>query len=328
MRGTVAVALAFAAHLVVASSASTAGAADQVVEARADYDAAAAAYDRADYATAAVRFARADERVPNPRALRLAMASALLASDAGLAMNLVERSEERARGEAPDPAVTELSRKLRRRFETAAGRIRVSCAAEAPCRASVDGEVIGVARARWVTAGEHVVSFDAGPGLAPFTRKVAVRAGETVEVPFASTGNDTSTTVVPEAVVAPAKPRDEAKPAPAQRSGLSPSFFWTGVAATGVAASVSIILTVVTANRHAEFVDQPSAETADAGEAAQTRARVAWGLTGAFAVTTVVFGLLTDFGGRGSDQARTRSPAPGYTVNMGPLAASLAGTFW
>ena len=43
MRCTIPVALAFAAQLVVASSATGASAADQVVEARADYDAAAVA---------------------------------------------------------------------------------------------------------------------------------------------------------------------------------------------------------------------------------------------------------------------------------------------
>ena len=138
------------------------------------------------------------------------MASALLASDAGLAMNLVDRSEERARGEAPDAAVTELTRKLRRRFEAAAGRIRVSCPGETTCRASVDGDAVGATRTRWVTAGEHVVTFDAGGGAAPITRKVAVRAGEIVEVApaGAGSGGDASAPASAEPAGAPARPRD------------------------------------------------------------------------------------------------------------------------
>lgn len=324
MRGAVGLSLAFAVQL----SAAHASAADQVVEARADYDAAAAAYDRADYATAAVHFARADERVPNTRALHLAMASALLASDPGVAMNLVERSEERARGEAPDPAVTELTRKLRRRFETAAGKIRVSCPSDAACRASVDGDAIDVARPRWVAPGEHAVSLETGTGGVPVTRKITVRAGETVEVGGARVGPDAVAVAAPEPRVAPASAGDDTRSIPVQRAGLPPAFFWTGVAATGVALGTSAILTVVVANRHDDFVQRPSAETAEAGDAAQARARIAWGVTGAFAITTVVLGVLTDFGGSERGHARASSPSPRCAVNVGPLAASVAGTFW
>lgn len=328
MRGWGTVALACAVHLVAASSASPARAADPVVEARADYDAAAAAYDRADYATAAIRFARADERVPNPRALRLAMAAALLASDAGLAMNLVERSDERARGKAHDPAVTELTRKLRRRFEPAAGRIRVSCPVGAECRPSVDGDSVDAARARWFTAGQHVVTLETGAGAAPMTRKVMVRAGETLEVAFAGPSAESTATVVVPRLVPPATTRDDARtPAPG-RTGLSPAVFWAGIAATGIAAGTSTILTTVVANRHDDFVARPSAETAEAGTAAQTRARVAWTVTGAFAITTVVLAVLTDFGGRGGERARSRGPGPRCALRVGPLAASVAGTFW
>lgn len=98
-------------------SARAAEATDDVSRARADYAAGAAAYDRNDYATAAVRFARADERVPNTQVLRLAMAAALLGSDANLGMALARRAEERATQGVNDGGLAELARKLRARFE-------------------------------------------------------------------------------------------------------------------------------------------------------------------------------------------------------------------
>jgi hypothetical protein len=314
MRGSFTRALPFLVPLVVATSALPARAADPLVEARADYDAAAAAYDRADYKTAALLFARADDRAPNPRALQLAMAAALLASDAGLGMNLVDRSEDRARSAAHDPAIAELARKLRVRFERAAGRVRISCAPAAPCRPSVDGDAIDATRMRWVAPGRHVVTFETG--AAPSTREVTVRAGEIVDV-------------APETVVAPPKheeptptPTPTPTPAPVEpeRTGLPSPYFWTGVAVTGAAIGVSTILTVIVANRHDDFVNRPSATTAEAGDAAQTRARVAWAVTGAFALTTVVLGVMTDFGGA--------SRRTGAALSLGPMAASVTGTFW
>ena len=288
---------------------------DDLAEARADYDAAAAAYDRAEYAVAAVRFARADARAPNPRAIRLAMASALQISDAALAMNLVERSELRARTSALDPAVVELARKLRARFEAAAARLHASCAPEAACRASVDGEALDPTLLRWVVPGKHVVSFDAGG--APITHEVEVRAGERREVPM---GMPTAPTPPPSVTRAAPEP-----PPPPTATGLAPAFFWSGVAVTGVTIAFASVLTVVVGNRHDDFVAQPSRATADAGESAQTRARIVWVAAGALAVTTVVLGLFTDFA---PHAARAFAPSPRYTFAVGPLGADVTGTFW
>jgi hypothetical protein len=319
MRGMIPGVLAIVVPIAMACSVRPARAADPVVEARADYDAAAAAYDRADYATAAVLFTRADERIPNPRALQLAMAAALLAADAGLAMNLVARSEERARTRAPDPAVTELAHKLRIRFEPKAGRIRVSC--EGACRPSIDQEAVDPSRVRWVAPGRHVVTFETG--AAPITREVVVRAGETIDVPF-SPGIAPPSAGGPEA----APPPPEAATPAAKSTGLPPAFFWCGVAATGLAVGASTVLTVVVANRHDDFVERPSAATAEAGDAAQTRARIGWVVSGALLVTTVVLAVMADFGARGSDRAHAARPSSRLALGVGPLAASVGGTFW
>lgn len=274
---------------------------DDVTEARADYDAAAAAYDRKDYATAAERFARADERVPNPRALQLAMAAALQGSDPALAMNLVERSEARERGSSP--SVAELARKLRERFEKSASRVRLVCTST--CSATLDG-VTTAAGLRWVAPGRHLVAFDATDG-SHVEVALELAPGETIDVPVDS----------PDA----ARTFDTRRAAPPERRGIAPAFFWAAAGATVASAGVATLFTVILGQRHDDFVERPSAETAAAGESAQTRVRVAWAMTGALAVTTGVLALFTDFGG-----ARTTGDR-GPRVAIGPGGISFAGHF-
>ncbi len=314
-----------ALHLAAISAASSARGADPVAEARADYDAAAAAYDRNDYATAAARFARADERRPNPRALRLAMASALLVADAALAMNLVERSEARAQaaGET-DPAVTELAHKLRVRFESGAGKVRIACVRATPCEATVDGDAIETSRARWVAPGAHVVGlrYD-GP---PVRRDVVVRAGETVDVllePLAAPVMPSREMDLREGSASRADDAAEGR----RRHGLTPAFFWTGLAATGAAIGTAAVFTVLVAQRHDDFLQRPSVETADAGDAAQTRARVAWIVSGALTLTTVVLAVATDFRGSGGRPARAGA-RPGIVLGVGAGSVSLGASVW
>lgn len=274
-----------------------------VAEARADYDAAAAAYDRKDYATAAARFARADERAPNPRALQLAMASALLASDPALAMDLVDRSEARA-GDETSASIVELARKLRLRFEPRASRVRLVCAA--PCEATLDG-VLMTSTSRWVAPGRHVVAFDAADG-SHLEIALALAEGQTIDVPVDA----------PDA----ARALDARRaPAAGPRRGVSPAFFWAAAGATAAAAGVATVFTVVLGQRHDDFVARPSADTAAAGDRAQTNVRVAWAVTGAFAVTTGVLALLTDFGGARATGARAPRVALGWS------GVSLAGRF-
>ena len=284
------------------AEARAADAADDVTEARADYDAAAAAYDRKDYATAAERFARADERVPNPRALQLAMAAALLASDPVLAMNLVERSEARE-----STTVAELARKLRERFEMSASRVRLVCTGT--CSATLDG-VTMPAGPRWVAPGRHVVAFDAIDG-SHVEVALELAPGQAIDVPVDS----------PDAARRFDMRRAPPPAASPERRGIAPAFFWATAGATVASAGVATVFTVVLEQRHDAFAQRPSAETAAAGESAQTRVRIAWTVTGALAVTTGVLALFTDFGG-----ARTTGDR-GPRLAIGPGGVSFAGHF-
>jgi hypothetical protein len=272
--------------------------ADKIADARADYEAGASAYDRKDYANAATRFSRADEKVPNARALQLAMASALHLSDPSLAMNLVERAESRS----SDGALQELARRLRQRFGSEAGRIRVTCPSSG-CHPSIDGKPFDPALPRWVAPGPHHVQVrgDAGGVL---EKDVRVTPGGTIEL--APTAEELASPASPtppaaEAASSEVAPATELPPAqhppvaPAERHGLSPIFFWSGVAVTGAALATASVLTIIAANRHDEFVANRGPETAQAGEVAQTNAAIGWAVTGGFLLTTLVFALITDF---------------------------------
>ena len=281
------------------------GRADDLAEARADYDAGAAAYDRKDYRTAAERFARADERVPNGRTLQLAMAAALLGSDAALAMNLVERAETRP----SEREIADLSQRLRARFGHAVGRIRFVCMQA--CKADVDGARVDANRPRWVEPGKH--SIDLRTEASRVERDVSVGAGETISVAIddatAAPIDVATTSKATEPAAAPAPPRDR---------GLPRYVFWSTVALTGIAAGTATVLTIDVARRHDEFVAAPSAEASRDGEAAQTRARIVWGVTGVLALAAVVVGLNTDFAGPSGAALR---------VDVGPGGVLLAGRF-
>lgn len=284
--------MASATHLaIIAFFVARAAAADSVTEARTDYEAGAAAYDRKDWATAAVRFGRADERVPNPRALQLAMASALHLTDASLAMGLVERAEARA----VDGSLADLAKRLRVRFGKEVGRVRILCAKE--CHPTIDGHDVPAPSTQWLTPGVHRVKSTS------FVMELLVTGGADLEV-----------TVPAPAPLAEEPPRPAPPPPPPpppppslnpvpptteERHGLAPWVFWSGLGVTTTAAAGATFLTVMSNARHDEFLANRNAETAAAGETAQTRATIAWACTGGLLVATVVIAILTDFrGGR------------------------------
>jgi hypothetical protein len=105
---------------------------------------------------------------------------------------------------------------------------------------------------------------------------------------------------------------------PPERRGVAPAFFWAAAGATVASAGVATVFTLVLGERHDDFVQRPSAETAAAGESAQAHARIAWAVTGALALTTGALALFTDFGG-------TRTTGP--RVALGPGGVSFAGHF-
>lgn len=261
-----------------------------------EYDAAAAAYDRGDHAAAAAGFARADELVPNPRVLQLGLAAALAGNDAPLGMTLVERAESRKDAAGP---IAELAKRVRKKFTNEAGRLRVVCPEAAKCAVSVDGRNIETSSPVWLATGSHAVSVKTDAG-AKLDRDVVISPGAIAEVVIAEAKGAGPRIIVTAPTTPPRK--EEA------RDGLPPWLFWTGVGATIVGAGVSTALTLDVKSKHDDFQARPSAESASAGDSAQTRARIGWVVTGVLAAATVVVFVLTDFRGTKTSAALAVSP--------------------
>ena len=324
--------LVFAGLFAAIMAASPTARADEASKlARAEYDAGAAAYERKDYGTAAKHFALADEHVPNSRALQLAMAASLSSSDPVLGMELADRADARA----VDGSLAELSQRLRKRYAGMAGRVRLVCPADAPCRATVDDRTteFETGRAAWVTNGRHVAHIHSAIGehAAVVDREVVIVGGATVDVTAPSSE---LTPGVPKGPVAmngsKTRAADTTPPqdiVPERRSrGLAPAYFWTALGATAVAAGTATVFTIMTKSRHDDFVASPSQQTADDGQSAQTRARIVWGVTGAFAATTIVLAALTDFG-HAQKSADAKPTRPQLSVAVGPGSVLLVGRF-
>lgn len=289
-------------------------------DARASYEAGAAAYDRKDYAVAAARFRDADDKVPNARTLKLALASALLASDPALAMALVERAE----GRPSDSSTTELVRRVRARFAHEAARATFACPPRFECRAYVDGREVDVSRHTWLAPAKHSFVVSA-KGAAVYERELDVAARELVEIAPTERDLTLPPPAPPPASAAETTPAVVSRsdtPSPDARSGgdgLSPIWFGGTVIATTLAAGAGVYFTVVAKERHDAFVADPSAEKAAEGDAAQSQARIAFAVAGGLAVTSIVLALFTDFRG-------DRRPPP-VTVGIHDRGAALGGRF-
>lgn len=278
-------------------------ASDPTDEARAAYDEGARAYDAHDYPSAARSFAHADERVPTARALGLAMAAALLANDAPLAMELVARARRRA----VDGSLAALADKLDQRFAGEVGSVRLECPKALACRGTLEGAPIRVGTPRFATPGAHRAELTTENGnVASLTLEVVAGREVVLSLPVGALPSTSARSVT--STPTPSNPP----------RGLSPVLFITSASLGVVAAATSIGLTVMTADKHEAFVKSPSRATSDAGSGAQTAARLGWGLTGAFAVTSALLAIWTEFGGPKESKV---------SLGFGPGALSVAGTF-
>jgi hypothetical protein len=269
--------------------------ADQVdaeTGARAAYDRGAEAYEAKDFARAAALLAQADTLSPNPVALNLAVAAAIQTDDPVLMMNLALRVETRA----ADGSLADLGREARKRSERRVGIVRIVCASRNACRAQLnesdahDGDRVAV------QPGPFQVAFrDAGPVAAPRPPRlvrVTVSAGATVDavepsVALAASAPASSRHSATATTAAPSPDRD-------QQSGLSPMFFWSGVALTAVLGGFSIAAGVDAQRQHDAFMASSprTVEDRERGRDAETRTNVLLVSTAASALVTSVVGAL------------------------------------
>jgi hypothetical protein len=268
--------------------------ADSSSEAGRLYDQATRALDRGDYAAAANDYARADELVPHADALEAALLAALETDEATLGMELAARAAR----EPDNERLSELATRASAKFSKRVGRIFVRCPA---CdEVIIDGTITKAGVASWVRPGAHDVVLRIGRERE--TRSVDVEVEGLVTVTPRATPAQAPPPVAPPP---PPPAGDTHGPRRSERvetaTGVSPAWFWIGLALTGGAAAGTIASGVDLGAKHADFVRKPTAESARRGETAQTRTRVLVGVTAGLAVVTTLVGALAVQWGDGDD---------------------------
>jgi hypothetical protein len=256
-------------------------------QARAAYDAGAAAYDGGEFGTASLQFARADELAPNDVVLRLALAAAVRAEDPVLSMNLVQRAERRA---TVDPALMELMRVTRARFESQVGFIEVRCLRHATCTAYLADQRLQPGLPVAVLPGKAELRFTDGASESRiFIEVVPQRTVEVLE-PAAA----------PAAPAEPSAPAKRVAPPASKALGTataSPSLalprgvFWGGLVLSGALAAVTVASGIDAANARERFLANRNEGTREHGQAAVERTNVLLGVTLGTAVLTGTVGL-------------------------------------
>jgi len=215
-----------------------------------------------------------------------------------LAMDLVERAEDPRGRWLPPPASAAAAEKFggvgRRRFG-------LVCPPKVVCHAEVDDTTRELGKRTLGVGGRGVPTWCTCGGIRRGDRSirdVSVTAGgnrrrERRRSELSSEAAGGPACGDPVTWTRPAARSRRRRIVPEHHSkGPSPVVFWTALGATGVAAGVATVFTVMIKSKHDDFVAHPSQTTADDGSSAQTRARIAWGVT-AFAATTLVVGVLT-----------------------------------
>lgn len=276
--------LAALVAVTVSLVASSAFGEEDLGDARKAYDRGAKAYDAGDYATAAREAAYADQLVPNDVALELALKAALKIDDPVLAMVLADRAE--ARKDAGEATKT-LAERARKGAAERVGELRVDCKGARTCTATVDGAPFPFLARSWATVGPHAVRVVADGRAETF--EVVVARGREALVAV----RDRPASAAPLAPsVAPSAPASPSSPDRAETAGgLSPAWFWAGVAVTAALGAATVASGVDTLNQHDDFVAQPSRDASTNGQSAQTRTNVLLGVTGGAAAVTLALGL-------------------------------------
>jgi len=283
--------------------------AERVKAAEESYRQGQQAAQRGEYLVAARAFARADQLVPNPLALQAALEVSLMADDAVLGMELVDRAA-RLEG-SPDwqPGIAQAVDGARARFAGRVGKLKIVCDG---CNAVVDGIAFEVGREGWVGIGLHRVDL-AHKGRSA-RKEVDVVAGGVAVVEMPPPPRDA--------------PRSEAparasEPPPAETSGVSPVFFFVGLGLTLASGAGLTASAIDTKNKHEAFeLDPTSVDLKEEGERAEVRTNVMIGVTGALGLATGILAIVTDWESMSPDDTEVSlSFAPG------PTGASLFGRF-
>lgn len=288
----------------------------QAPTAKDHYDRGAKAFAENQYQLAADEFARADEMSPNAVALESALKAAKLADDVELGMTLADRADSRP----ATPTLTAARDDARAAFQSRAARATIRCPDGKTCALRLPEGEVTPGSTRWMKAGTYDLTADVG-GVSTVHR-LQVEGGRDLDFQVPAPASTAPATPPPPPVPPPGStlmpPQGGSGEGPDDDGGLSPVFFWVGLGATVAAGAASAGVGAYTLSLHQDFQDgDDSAE--DSGRSAQTATNVLFGVTGAFAIATLVLGLSADWSG-GRD-------APRAGLFVGPGHAGLGGAW-
>lgn len=252
-----------------------------------------------DYALAAEKFELADSIVPSAVALRSAARMRLLAGHEATAAThaanlLVNYPDDSTSGAVAREILDQVSSKLT--------RVEASC--DESCTISTDDKAVGLDKAAkhlfYVAPGPHKVEAWFGNDRKT-AREIEAVSNTELHLEFVAPPGPVapplSASSAPE-VEPKTEPADLAPPAPteASRSGLHPAWFYTGVGLTVAAGAATTWSGLRTRTLREDFDEHPTQETYDDGRSSQLTTNIFAGTTAALGITTIVLGLVTDWG--------------------------------
>jgi hypothetical protein len=277
------------------------------------YEAGQRAQLAGNHAEAARLFELAFDAAPSPAALRSAIRNRRLAGDNARAATL---SLQAITTYPADRATRDLAQEVLDEVQPQLTQLDIACGE--PCVVLVDGAVESAHESRswrfFVRPGAHTLVARYTTGSAA-PQQVDATAGGTLTLAFQApaapvTQPEPEPTPDPEPVY---EPETQPLPQPAageseSDGGLSPAMFYTSAALTAVVAGVTAWSVADTFAANRAYEDNPTREGYLDGQDLRRRTFILVGVSGALAVSTVVLGVLTDFGGSDDDdEARARA---------------------
>jgi hypothetical protein len=284
------------------------------------YDRATAAYLSRNYGQAATLFETAYRLAPSSAALLQAVRSHERAGNQVRAATLALRlqafygSEDAARRQAEQTIGATSGQLL---------RIDVTC--RGACTLELDGVIQEHTSFFATPASAHTVraSFETGP----VEREVSGAAGTTSSLTFDAPAAQVAEVATEQGTTSSTETSTSGTTTPVDTGGggLSPAFFVAGLVGTAVVGGVLVWSGVDTLGGVSAYEAMPTVEGLRDGQSRELRTNVLIGVTGALALTTLVFAILTDWDGTPA----SAEPSVQASAILGPdvAALQLAGRF-
>lgn len=297
-----------------------------------EFEAGARAYKQKNFELAASHFEAADGAVPGVKALRLAMKAR---SEAGHGSRAATHAAQGLARYPDDAELGKLAKEILEKTEPVLHKVSVSCAS--PCVLAVGTRGIpGEASTRWVVyldPGSATVSASFTGESKGAQKAIEATAGGSSDVRFEPEDSSAKpppkppiekppVTEPPKSPLTPATPDTDKT----SGSGISPAFFISALVATAAVGGVTIWSGIDTRNnpgpdgvRTACVGQGTSCPEYQDGLAKETRTNALIGATAGAGAITILFAILTDWGG---SESVTPPPEGAASAGQAPRSAS------